>query len=207
MMAVAENQRDSAPSSARQIHASIRQRMRRTLGTGVSACQGAPGSGPDRIERAAYDAPFPDESYRAGPRQFPLIVPLGDADPPGSMLRAAWAGLERYERPFVTALADQEDVTRFFEPLFQERRRQVREVDHLEPRLESAKLCPHHRLVRADGLRRPCGRLTEHLVDGASGHDREGRREESIGAVRRRAGGRWAWVEFGGHNKALASRA
>jgi haloalkane dehalogenase len=72
-------------------------------------------------ERAAYDAPFPDESYRAGPRQFPLIVPLDDADPPASMLRAAWAGLERYERPFVTAFADQEDVTRFFEPLFQER--------------------------------------------------------------------------------------
>jgi haloalkane dehalogenase len=72
-------------------------------------------------ERAAYDAPFPDESYRAGPRQFPLIVPLDDAEPPASMLRAAWAGLERYERPFVTAFADQEDVTRFFEPLFQER--------------------------------------------------------------------------------------
>jgi haloalkane dehalogenase len=72
-------------------------------------------------ERAAYDAPFPDESYRAGPRQFPLIVPLDDTDPPASMLRAAWAGLERYDRPFVTAFADHEDVTRFFEPLFQER--------------------------------------------------------------------------------------
>jgi haloalkane dehalogenase len=72
-------------------------------------------------ERAAYDAPFPDESYRAGARQFPLLVPLGDADPPASMLRAAWAGLERYDRPFVTAFAEQEDVTRMFEPLFQER--------------------------------------------------------------------------------------
>jgi haloalkane dehalogenase len=71
-------------------------------------------------ERAAYDAPFPDESYRSGPRQFPLIVPLDDADPPASMLRAAW-GLETYDRPVVTAFADQEDVTRFFEPLFQER--------------------------------------------------------------------------------------
>ena len=72
-------------------------------------------------EAAAYDAPFPDESYRAGARQFPLIVPLGDADPPASMLREAWAGLERFERPFVTAFADQENVTRFFEPLFQQR--------------------------------------------------------------------------------------
>jgi haloalkane dehalogenase len=72
-------------------------------------------------ERAAYDAPFPDESYSAGPRQFPLLVPLDDADPPASMLRAAWAGLENYDRPFVTAFADHEDVTRFFEPLFQAR--------------------------------------------------------------------------------------
>ena len=37
------------------------------------------------------------------------------------MLREAWAGLERFERPFVTAFADQENVTRFFEPLFQQR--------------------------------------------------------------------------------------
>jgi haloalkane dehalogenase len=72
-------------------------------------------------ERAAYDAPYPDESYRSGARQFPLIVPLGDDDPPATMLRQAWGGLERFERPFVTAFAEHEDVTRFFEALFQER--------------------------------------------------------------------------------------
>lgn len=72
-------------------------------------------------EAAAYDAPYPDESYRAGARQFPLLVPLDDSDPPATMLRQAWAGLERYDRPFVTAFADAEDITRFFEPLFQAR--------------------------------------------------------------------------------------
>ena len=72
-------------------------------------------------EQAGYDAPFPDESYRAGARQFPLLVPLDDTDPPASMLRRAWAGLDAYDRPFVTAFADEEDITRFFEPLFQER--------------------------------------------------------------------------------------
>ena len=72
-------------------------------------------------ERAAYDAPFPDESYRAGARQFPLIVPLDDTDPPASMLRAAWTGLEGYDRPFITAFAEQEDITRFFAAQFQER--------------------------------------------------------------------------------------
>jgi haloalkane dehalogenase len=72
-------------------------------------------------ERAAYDAPFPDESYCAGARQLPLLVPLGDTEPPASMLRAAWAGLERFERPFVTAFAEHEDITSFFEKIFQER--------------------------------------------------------------------------------------
>lgn len=72
-------------------------------------------------EAKAYDAPFPDESYRAGARQFPVIVPIGDNDPPASMLRQAWAGLEQFDKPFVTAFADQEDVTRFFEAVFQER--------------------------------------------------------------------------------------
>ena len=72
-------------------------------------------------EAKGYDAPYPDESYRAGARHFPLIVPLGDTDPPAAMLREAWAGLERFERPFITAFADQENVTSFFEPLFQKR--------------------------------------------------------------------------------------
>ena len=72
-------------------------------------------------EAAVYDAPFPDESYLAGARQFPVIVPIGDADPPASMLREAWAGLEQFNRPFVTAFADNEDVTRLFEAVFQER--------------------------------------------------------------------------------------
>jgi haloalkane dehalogenase len=72
-------------------------------------------------EQAAYDAPFPDESYCAGPRQFPLLVPLDDTDPPASMLRRSWAGLEGYDRPFVTAFAEHEDITSFFEPLFRER--------------------------------------------------------------------------------------
>jgi haloalkane dehalogenase len=70
-------------------------------------------------EAAGYDAPFPDESYVAGPRQFPLLVPMSDADPPASMLRNAWVGLAAFDKPFVTAFADHEDVTRGFEGLFQ----------------------------------------------------------------------------------------
>jgi len=74
-----------------------------------------------RGEAAAYDAPFPDESYCAGARQFPLLVPLDTTDPPAGMLRAAWKGLDSYDRPFVTAFADQEDITRGFEAGLQQR--------------------------------------------------------------------------------------
>jgi len=37
------------------------------------------------------------------------------------MLCAPWAGLEQFQRPFVTAFAEHEDVTRLFETIFQER--------------------------------------------------------------------------------------
>ncbi len=70
-------------------------------------------------EAAAYDAPFPDEARLAGARQFPWLVPLDDTDPPAALLRRAWAGLRSYERPFVTAFAEHEDVTRGFEARLQ----------------------------------------------------------------------------------------
>lgn len=61
---------------------------------------------------AAYDAPFPDESYKAGARQFPTLVPISADDPEAAANRAAWAQLERFERPFLTAFSDQDAVTR-----------------------------------------------------------------------------------------------
>ncbi len=63
-------------------------------------------------EVAAYDAPFPDESYKSGARQFPLLVPIAPDDPAVSANRAAWQGLERFEKPFLTAFSDGDAVTR-----------------------------------------------------------------------------------------------
>src|SRR5690349_6949208 len=40
--------------------------------------------------RAAYDAPFPDESFKAGPRAMPLLVPTRPDDPATAANRAAW---------------------------------------------------------------------------------------------------------------------
>ena len=61
---------------------------------------------------AAYDAPFPDETYKAGARQFPLLVPIAPDDPAAAANRIAWQGLERFDKPFLTAFSDGDAVTR-----------------------------------------------------------------------------------------------
>jgi haloalkane dehalogenase len=60
---------------------------------------------------AAYDAPFPDESYKEGARQFPALVPTSPDDPEAPANRAAWVTLEAFDRPLVCAFSDQDPIT------------------------------------------------------------------------------------------------
>jgi len=60
---------------------------------------------------AAYDAPFPDDRYKAGPRQFPLLVPTSPDDPASAANRKAWEVLSRWTKPFLTAFSDQDPIT------------------------------------------------------------------------------------------------
>jgi haloalkane dehalogenase len=60
---------------------------------------------------AAYDAPFPDESYKEGARQFPTLVPTSPDDPEAPANRAAWEVLSGFERPFVCAFSDKDQIT------------------------------------------------------------------------------------------------
>ncbi|NYT96079.1 haloalkane dehalogenase [Salinispora sp. H7-4] len=62
-------------------------------------------------ELAAYDAPFPDESYLAGARTMPTLVPTAPDDPASTANRAAWTELSRWERPFLVAFSDQDPIT------------------------------------------------------------------------------------------------
>lgn len=60
---------------------------------------------------AAYDAPFPDDTYKAGVRQFPMLVPSQPDDPASDANRAAWEQLRSWTKPFLTAFSDHDPIT------------------------------------------------------------------------------------------------
>ena len=72
-------------------------------------------------ERRAYDAPFPDERFKAGARQFPVLVPISPIHPSVEQNKSAWEVLERFDKPFVTAFSDGDPVTRGGDSAFRNR--------------------------------------------------------------------------------------
>lgn len=73
----------------------------------------------DEKVRAAYDAPFPDESYKAGARVFPTLVPITPDDPSALLNAEAWNSLRKFTKPFLTAFSDSDPVTAGGEKAFQ----------------------------------------------------------------------------------------
>jgi haloalkane dehalogenase len=69
---------------------------------------------------AAYDAPYPDESYKAGARQFPTLVPATPDNPATEANRAARKVLSKWPKPFLTAFSDSDPVTVGGDKRFQE---------------------------------------------------------------------------------------
>jgi haloalkane dehalogenase len=70
---------------------------------------------------AAYDAPFPDDTYKAGARKYPALVPTRPDDPASEPNREAWKVLDRWEKPFLTAFGDSDPITRNADKAFQAR--------------------------------------------------------------------------------------
>jgi haloalkane dehalogenase len=68
----------------------------------------------------AYRAPFPDDSYKAGARQFPMLVPTSPDDPASAANRAAWETLHEFDKPWLTAFSDKDAITRGGDTAFQQ---------------------------------------------------------------------------------------
>jgi haloalkane dehalogenase len=69
--------------------------------------------------RGAYDAPFPDESFKAGPRAMPLILPTSPEDPATEPNRRAWQRLSEWTKPFLVAFSDSDPITAAMAPILQ----------------------------------------------------------------------------------------
>lgn len=70
---------------------------------------------------AAYDAPYPEEKYKAAARIFPALVPTSEEDPESANNKAAWAQLAQWEKPFLTLFGDSDPIMRGAEKYFIDR--------------------------------------------------------------------------------------
>lgn len=80
--------------------------------------------------RAAYDAPFPDECYKAGPRAMPTLVPTKPDDPAAEANRVAWERLTAWQKPFLVAFSDQDPITGGMAPILRKLVPGTRGLEH-----------------------------------------------------------------------------
>ncbi|GAH30825.1 unnamed protein product, partial [marine sediment metagenome] len=59
-----------------------------------------------------YDAPFPDDSFKAGARILPSLVPISTDDPEHEANKKAIELFKQWKKPFLTAFSDKDPITR-----------------------------------------------------------------------------------------------
>jgi haloalkane dehalogenase len=80
--------------------------------------------------KAAYNAPFPNESYKVAARALPTLVPITPDNPASEDNRRAWQALSRFDKPFLTVFGDGDTITGGAAPVFQERVPGAKGRDH-----------------------------------------------------------------------------
>jgi haloalkane dehalogenase len=61
-------------------------------------------------EIAAYDAPFPDDSFKVGARAFPRLVPTDVRNPAVPANRMAWEKLGQWRKPFLCVFGKNDPI-------------------------------------------------------------------------------------------------
>jgi haloalkane dehalogenase len=61
-------------------------------------------------EIEAYRAPFPSDAYKAGARQFPVLVPTEADNPAAEDNRRAWQALMQWEKPALMCFSDADPI-------------------------------------------------------------------------------------------------
>ncbi|GII32216.1 haloalkane dehalogenase [Planotetraspora mira] len=80
--------------------------------------------------RRAYDAPFPSEEHKAGPRAMPGLVPTTPDDPASEANRAAWATLTTLDLPFLVAFSDGDPITGGMAPILKKSMAGAAGIEH-----------------------------------------------------------------------------
>jgi haloalkane dehalogenase len=86
--------------------------------------------------RAAYDAPFPTEEHKAGPKSMPGLVPVSREDPAAPANLAAWQTLQKWTKPFLCAFSDGDPITGGMAPILRRSIPGAAAVEH--PTIENA---------------------------------------------------------------------
>lgn len=65
-----------------------------------------------------YDAPYPDDTYKAGARAFPSLIPVRPDDPSSTAVRTSRAILEKSSLPFLTVYGAQDPIAGAADAMF-----------------------------------------------------------------------------------------
>jgi haloalkane dehalogenase len=81
--------------------------------------------------RAAYDAPYPGEEYKAGARVFPALIPVTPDDPSAQAVRDSRAALSGSAMPFLTVYGEQDPIAGAADAMFQQLAPGARGLPHV----------------------------------------------------------------------------